>query len=108
MIKQKNDKRTRAGLTLVTIALLIVANGSLAYSQKRVVRSPQINQRSSVYDRSYRQGYNEGFGQGQADWNKRASRDFQRSDQYQQRDRSIEQDQAHQMTSLTATILASN
>ncbi len=93
MIKQKNDKRIKAGLTLVTIALLIISNGSLAYSQKRTARSSQIIQRSGVYDRSYRQGYNEGFGQGQADWNKRASRDFQHSDQYRQRDRSIEQDQ---------------
>lgn len=91
MIKQKNRRWARVGLTLATIALLMAANGSLAYSQKRTARSPQPNQRSGVYDQSYRQGYNEGFSQGQADWNRRASRDFKRTDQYQQRDRSIEQ-----------------
>jgi len=31
---------------------------------------------------------NNGFGQGQADWKSGASRDFDRQDQYQQRDRS--------------------
>jgi hypothetical protein len=82
----------RVGLTLVMAVLLIAANGSLAFSQRQTARRPQLNQRSGIYDRSYRQGYNEGFGQGQADWNKRASRDFQRSDQ-SQRDRSIEKDQ---------------
>lgn len=93
MIKQKNNRWARVSLTLVVIALLIAANGSLASSQRQTARRPQINQRSGVYDQSYRQGYNEGFGQGQADWNRRASRDFQRTGQYQQRDRSIEQGQ---------------
>src|ERR1044072_6266327 len=98
MIKERNNRWTMAVLTLVTAVLLVVAglaqSSSLAYSQHRTARSPQINQRSNTYDRSYLKGYNEGFGQGQADWNKGSSRDFQRSDQYQQRDRSYEQGQS--------------
>ncbi|MGA9771491.1 MAG: hypothetical protein WBV94_20835 [Blastocatellia bacterium] len=78
----------RAGLTLVMAVLLVAANGSLAYSQRQNARRPQLNQRSGIYDRSYLQGYNEGFGQGQADWNRRV----QRSDQPRPRDRSIEKD----------------
>jgi hypothetical protein len=63
----------------------------LAYSKQRAARKPQINQRSNVYDRSYLKGYNEGFVHGRADWSKGSSRGYQRSGQYQQRDRSYEQ-----------------
>ena len=95
MIKQRNNRWTRTVLTLGMAALLIVAglapSISSAYSQQRTVRNPQVNQRSNVYDRSYLKGYNEGFGQGQADWSKGSSRDFQRSDRYQQRNHSDEQ-----------------
>jgi hypothetical protein len=97
MIKRRENRWARVVLTLVTATLLVAAwaapFSSIAYSQQRTGRRPQINQRPMSYDRSYLQGYNEGFSQGQADWSKGASRDFQRPGQYQQRDRSYGQGQ---------------
>jgi hypothetical protein len=90
MIKRRNNRWARAVLTFLTAAFLVVAglapSSSSAYSQQRTARRPQINQRSNVYDRSYLKGYNEGFGQGQADWSKGSPRDLQRSGQYHQHD----------------------
>lgn len=97
MIKERNNRRTRAVLTLVMAALLVVAglapSNSSAYSQQRTARGPRINQRPNIYDHSYLKGYNEGFGEGQADWSKGSSPDFQHRDQHQQRDRSYGQGQ---------------
>src|SRR5436853_5268355 len=94
MIKRTNKRWTRIVLTLVTAALLVVAglmpSGSLAYSQRRTERRAPTSQRPNMYDRSYLQGYDEGYGQGQTDWRNGASRNFQRADQYQQRNRSNE------------------
>jgi hypothetical protein len=68
-------------------------SGSLAYSQRRTAQRPQSNQPSRIYYTNYQKGYDEGFGKGQADWKSGASRDFDRLDQYQQRDRSYHQGQ---------------
>jgi hypothetical protein len=92
MIEQRNNRWSGTVLTLVIAALVVVAglapSGSLAYSQQRTTRRGQADQAISNYNRSYLRGYNEGFVQGQADWRNGASRNSQRPDSYQQRDRS--------------------
>lgn len=97
MIEQKNDSWIGMVLTLVTAALLAVAwlmpLSSLAYSQRRTAQRPQPNQPTRIYYSNYVKGYDEGFGKGQADWKSGASRDFDRQDQYHQRDRSYHQGQ---------------
>jgi len=97
MIEQRNKSLRGAVLTLVTAALLAAAwlmpLSSSAYSQRRTVQRPQPNRTARIYYSNYVKGYNEGFGKGQADWRSGASRDFDRQDQYHQRDRSYHQGQ---------------
>ncbi len=91
MIKRTNKRWTGTVFTLATAALLVVAGlmpcGSSAYAQRRTERRAPTSQRPNMYDRSYLQGYDEGYGQGQTDWRNGASRNFQGADQYQQRNR---------------------
>jgi hypothetical protein len=95
VIEQRNKRRGGAFLALLAAGLLVVAgltpSGSLVYSQQRSAQRSQPNQPTRIYYSNYVKGYNEGFGKGQADWKSGAYRDFERRDQYQQRDRSYPQ-----------------
>lgn len=81
------------------LAILLAIAGfapavSAATTQRRTARTPArpapTRAPLSVYDQGYQRGYDEGFGQGGSDWRNSVPRDFQRSDSFQQRDRSYD------------------
>jgi hypothetical protein len=97
---RSNIKWDRAILPVLIAALLATLVTPLAYSQRRTTRRTQTRQTTrntqpvqppSVYDRGYLKAYNEGFGQGQADWGQGVPRNFQGSRGYQQREQGYEQ-----------------
>ena len=73
----------------LAVLLVISAVGPITYSQKKAPpkRAPVAKAAPATpFTQGYQNGYNEGFAQGEADWSNSQTRDFRRSDKWQQRD----------------------
>ena len=95
---EQNQRFPRAVFSIAIATFLALAGvapyGSTGYAQRRTTRRTTTKapaNPASIYDRGYLKGYSAGFDQGLADWSRSASRDYQNSEAYQQRDRSYDQ-----------------
>lgn len=71
-------------VVLIVTGLLPAFSGT-SYGQKRApARKPAAS--LSIYGQGYQKGYNDGFAQGQRDWNQKASFDIYQSEAYQRRE----------------------
>lgn len=86
----RTSGRTKAIAPLAVAALLVITVvGPAAYSQKRAParRAPAVKPvPATPFTEGYQNGYNNGYTQGEADWSSNQTRDFRRSDKWQQRD----------------------
>jgi hypothetical protein len=70
---------------ILIVTGLLPAISETAYGQRRApARKPAAT--LSVYGQGYQKGYNDGFAQGQKDWNQKARFDIYESDAYQRRE----------------------
>jgi hypothetical protein len=83
--------RVRRGVS-ISLGVLLIAAGLLpvlsatVYGQRRTSTRPQARAPLSVYGQGYQKGYNDGFAQGQRDWNQKARFDIYESEAFQQRE----------------------
>ena len=80
--------RRFAPVALVAVLIITGLAPSAGYAQRRTTSSRRTAQPKpqTPFSQGYLKGYNDGFAQGEADWSNSATRDFRRSDRWQQRD----------------------
>jgi hypothetical protein len=81
-----------ATLVAVMMVMAVAPTALSASAQRRTPGRPPLRSAvpQSIYGQAYQKGYDNGFAQGETDWNNGAPRDFQRSEAYEQRDRSYD------------------
>ena len=65
-------------------------NTASAAQRSKSARTTKAAKPVSIYNQGYAKGYGDGYGQGQRDWSNSSSRDFQRSETYQNREQSLD------------------
>lgn len=80
----------RATVVALAFSLILIWSGPVSAQQRTTTQRRQTTTARSVYERGYLAGYTDGYQTGKDDYNAQASRDFQRSNLYQDATRGYE------------------